>query len=69
TDVVVNPEPVGTISNSGPICAGSTVDLTFTSTVGTDPFDIVVDGVTYTGITSGSVFATLTEGVDFTGNT
>ncbi|MEQ8926059.1 MAG: hypothetical protein RLO81_09625, partial [Fulvivirga sp.] len=68
TDVVVNPEPAGTISNDGPICAGAAVDLTFTATVGTGPFDIVVDGTTYNGIASGAVFATFTEGVDFTGN-
>ncbi|MCA0230894.1 MAG: HYR domain-containing protein [Bacteroidetes bacterium] len=36
---------------------------------GTGPFDIVVNGVTYNNVPSGSVFATLTEGVDFTGAT
>ncbi|MBB3838370.1 hypothetical protein FHS57_002375 [Runella defluvii] len=60
----------GTItSNVTTVCAGESIQLSFTSSSGIAPFDIVVNGVTYNGVTSGSVFATLTEGTDFTGTT
>ncbi len=60
--------PAGTISsNVNAICAGESVELTFTATVGAGPFDIVVNGTAYNDVVSGSVFATLTEGTAFTG--
>lgn len=68
-DISVNPLPTGNISNGDPVCVDGTMDLIFTSTTGTGPFDIVVDGNTYHSIASGDVFITLTEGIDFSGNT
>jgi len=49
------------ISSSSPtICSGETIDLIFTTTLANGPFDIVVNGVTYDNITSGSIFASFT---------
>ncbi|MEM8565668.1 MAG: hypothetical protein AAGF85_04365, partial [Bacteroidota bacterium] len=56
--VTVNPLPDGTLSSTSPICAGGTSDLTFTASVGTGPFDLVVEGVAYNNVTSGVSFAT-----------
>ncbi len=61
--------PAGTLTNNGPICPGTTADLTFNASNGTGPFSIVVNGLTYNNVNSGSPFVTLTEGVDFTGST
>ncbi len=59
--LTVNPNPAGTISSSAPsVCAGSTIDLTFNATTGTGNYDIVVNGTTYSGVTSGTPFATVT---------
>ena len=66
----INAMPIGTISaDDVSICEESTINLTFTATVGIGNYDIVVNGTTYSGISSGAVFSTLTEGIDFTGNT
>ena len=60
--------PTGYVSsNTSTICAGESIQLSFTLASGTGPFDIVVNGVTYNDVPSGSVFATLTEGTHFTG--
>jgi len=67
TPLCVN--PVGTLSNSGPICPGGTVNLTFTASVGTGPFSILVNGTDYPNVSSGIPFVTLTEGINFSGNT
>lgn len=67
TPLCVN--PAGTLSNSGPVCPGGPVNLTFAASVGTGPFSITVNGVNYPGVTSGSPFVTLTEGTNFSGNT
>ena len=56
-------------SNATTSCVGGSIQLSFMIASGTGPFDIVVNGVTYNNVPSGSVFATLTEGVDFTGAT
>ncbi|AYQ33256.1 HYR domain-containing protein [Runella sp. SP2] len=62
--------PTGYISsNATTICAGGSVQLSFTSPSGTGPFDIVVNGITYNDVPSGSVFLTRTEGTHFTGTT
>jgi hypothetical protein len=67
--VTVNPAPAGTIAIApATICAGGTTTLTFNASVGTGPFDIVVNGVSYTGLANGGT-VTLTEGSDFTGST
>ncbi|MGB3545356.1 MAG: PKD-like domain-containing protein, partial [Saprospiraceae bacterium] len=62
TDVVtvtVNPAPAGSLSNSGAICNGGTVMFTYTDTTGNanGPFDLVISGVSYTGIVDGTPFA------------
>jgi hypothetical protein len=63
--VTVNPAPAGTIAIApATICAGGTTTLTFNASVGTGPFDIVVNGVSYTGLANGGT-VTLTEGSDF----
>jgi len=61
--------PTGTLSNSGPVCPGGAVNLTFNATVNNGPFSIVVNGTTYNNVISGMPFATLTEGVQFSGTT
>ncbi len=59
--VTVNPTPTGAITASAATaCNGTPVDLTFTATGGVGPFDLVVNGITYTNIASGAVFATVT---------
>ncbi|MBK7871803.1 MAG: hypothetical protein IPJ74_14555 [Saprospiraceae bacterium] len=58
--LTVNAIPAGTISsNFSAICAGESIELTFTATVGVGPFDIVVNGTAYNDVVNGSVFATL----------
>jgi hypothetical protein len=51
--ITVNDLPTGTLSNSGSICSGSSASITFTKILGTGPFDLVINGETYTDITSG----------------
>lgn len=52
--------PAGTISsNFSAICAGESIELSFTATEGVGTFDIVVNGIPYDNVVSGSVFATL----------
>lgn len=55
TAVTVNPLPNGSLSGNT-ICAGAAGKLTFTSSVGTGPFALVINGTTYTGIVSGVPF-------------
>jgi surface protein len=50
------------------IFAGGTVQLSFTATVGTGPFSVTVNGVTYSNVSSGMPFATFVEGANFTNN-
>jgi hypothetical protein len=52
---VVNPTPQGSLS-ANTICTGGTGQLTFTATSGTGPYTLVVNGVTYNSITSGTPF-------------
>lgn len=42
--VNVNPQPAGTISNSGVICEGDAATLTFNFTAGTGPYDVQYSG-------------------------
>ncbi|RYD51810.1 MAG: hypothetical protein EOP52_06395 [Sphingobacteriales bacterium] len=56
TTVTVRPLPAGTITTNTPICLGAAGRLTFTSTSGTSPFSIIVNGTTYNGIVSGTPF-------------
>ncbi len=52
---VVNPTPQGSLS-ANTICTGGTGQLTYTSTTGTGPFSLVINGVTYNSIASGTPF-------------
>lgn len=55
--VVVNALPNGTISAlASPVCEGNAVQLIFTATSGTGPFSLIINGTTYTNITSGTPF-------------
>jgi len=51
--LTVNDLPTGTLSNNGSICAGASTSLTFTKTLGVGPFDLVINGTTYSNIASG----------------
>jgi hypothetical protein len=53
--VTVNPQPQGSIAGNT-ICSGGTGQLTFTSTAGTGPFSLVINGQTYSSVTSGVAF-------------
>lgn len=52
---VVNPTPQGSIAGNT-FCTGGTGQLTFTATSGTGPYTLVVNGVTYNSIASGTPF-------------
>ncbi|OWK73518.1 hypothetical protein CBW16_08370 [Flavobacteriaceae bacterium JJC] len=54
--ITVNPLPNGTLTNAGAVCAGTQPQLTFTASAGTAPFTLVINGQTYTNITSGVAF-------------
>ncbi|MBL7704015.1 MAG: hypothetical protein JNM21_00580 [Taibaiella sp.] len=55
--VVVNALPDGTISAAAsPVCEGNAVQLIFTATSGAGPFSLIINGTTYTNITSGTPF-------------
>ena len=53
--ITVNALPQGGLSGST-ICPGGTGQFTFTSTAGAGPFSLVISGVTYNGIVSGTPF-------------
>jgi hypothetical protein len=58
--------PEGSIASSDTTaCPGATVVLYFHSPSSGGPFDIVVNGQTYSGLENGSPFDTLVAGVDF----
>jgi predicted outer membrane repeat protein len=48
------------------VCPGDAVILFFHTDHGTGPFDIVVNGQTYPGLSDGAAFDTLISGTDFT---
>ncbi len=52
---VVNPTPQGSLS-ANTICTGGTGQLTFTATSGSGPYTLIVNGVTYNSISSGTPF-------------
>lgn len=43
--VILHEVPNGTIANSGPVCEGENVFLSFTATAGDAPYSIIVDGL------------------------
>lgn len=55
--VTVRALPNGTLSSgSANVCQGTQVQLRFTSSAGTGPFSVIVNGTTYNSITSGTLF-------------
>ncbi len=52
--VTVNPLPNGNLTTVGAICAGNSANVTFLSTIGTAPFDIVYNGIVRNNINSGT---------------
>ena len=68
--ITVNPLPIGAISPTmavAAICEGNTYQVDFTATVGTGPYDLIINGFTFSGISSGGTI-NLIEGVHFTGS-
>jgi glycosidase len=55
--------PAGTIANDGPIVCGNAAQLTFTATNGVGPFTIVVNGITYMNVVSGTPFVSVSPTV------
>ncbi len=49
--------PTATITATSPVCQGEPVKLTLASATGVAPFDLIVNGVTYTGVQVGDEFA------------
>ena len=68
--ITVNPLPVGAISPTSvvaAICEGNTYQVDFTATVGTGPYDLIINGFPFNGVASGGTI-NLVEGVHFTGS-
>jgi len=69
--VNVIPRPVGTITVTNPVdttvCQSDTFKVTFTATLGTGPYDIGINGTTFSNINSGDSLSLL-EGVHFMGD-
>jgi hypothetical protein len=62
-DFTVHPLPNGTLTAGTPVCYNDVPQLTFTSSVGTGPFTLVINGETYAGIVSGVPFASVDGGI------
>lgn len=57
--ITTAPLPNGTLSpTESNVCEGSPVSLIFNAISGTGPFDLVINGVTYSDVTNGESFAT-----------
>ncbi len=56
--IVVNSPPAGTLSSNGPVCTGEAVQLTYVDALAdpTDSYTLIVNGTTYSGITTGTAF-------------
>lgn len=67
----VIPRPIGTIAATNPssttICQSDTFKIAFTATTGTGPYDVAINGTTFTNIASGDSLSLL-EGLHFTGD-
>ncbi len=63
--VTINPLPQGSLS-ANTICAGGTGQLTYTSTSGTGPFSLIINGVTYDEVVSGTPFNVTTNPTETT---
>lgn len=56
--ITIRPNPAGTLSTvTTPLCAGTQAQLRFTSSAGTGPFSLIINGTTYNSITSGTPFS------------
>ena len=56
--LTVNPTPQVVISPvSGSVCQGDNLGLQVNATAGTGPFDLVIDGLTYPGVTDGQILS------------
>ena len=57
--VTVNPLPAGTVTlPTSPICENSNINLVLNATTGVGPFQVTVNGNTYTNVQSGVAFST-----------
>ena len=54
--ITIFPLPQGSLSSSSSFCGSGVGQLTFTSSAGVGPFNLVVNGQTYSNITSGTAF-------------
>ena len=58
TNVTINPLPAGTLSQLANNCSNQSINLRFTSSSGTGPFSLVINGTTYNNVVSGVPFNT-----------
>jgi len=67
----VIPRPTGTIAATNPgvtaVCQSDTFKVTFTTTIGTGPYDVAINGLTFPNVASGDSLSLL-EGVHFAGD-
>ncbi len=64
--LTLKPKPNGTIRTEAPnACLGSNIRLVYTSTAGTGPFQLTINGNTYSNVVSGVAFST---GITATGS-
>ncbi|HRF18970.1 MAG TPA: DUF4082 domain-containing protein, partial [Chitinophagaceae bacterium] len=62
--------PTAVISSNSPVCYGQPINLTLQSATGQEPFDLVVNCVTYNNVNPGQTFATInTSEISIWGNT
>ena len=66
TTIAINPSPDGTLSSvSGMVCSEADAEITFESSAGTGPFDLVINGDTYTEVDDGGTISIPTNFADF----
>ena len=53
--ITINPLPQGSLTGNT-VCTGGIGQFTFTSSSGTGPFTLIIDGQSYTGVVSGTPF-------------
>ncbi|MBX2921807.1 MAG: DUF4082 domain-containing protein [Chitinophagaceae bacterium] len=62
--------PTATITATSPVCQGEPVKLTLATATGQAPFDLTVNGITYTGVEVGQEFASFSASeISVWGNT
>ena len=68
--ITVHPLPIGSISPTmavAAICEDNIYQVDFTATAGTGPYDLLINGFTFSGVASGGTID-LMEGIHFTGS-